>query len=315
MSPSSSRRPQAPSPRPQASRLVVNAMSVDVEEHFHVSVFDGIVPRAAWDTMESRVVANTGRLLSLFDEYGVRATFFVLGWVAERHADLVRRIAGAGHEVASHGYAHRLIYDQTPAAFRLDVRRAKDILEDAAGRRVVSYRAPSYSVTPRSLWALDILVEEGYEYDSSIFPIRHDRYGIPVSGRQPYAIERNGRSLVEVPASTTRVGAVNLPIAGGGYFRLLPYAWTRWGITRVNQREGRPAIFYIHPWEMDPDQPRLPAGRLGRFRHYRNLDKTEARLRRLLTDFTFDTVRSIVDGLEPALAGSDDAAMPLPYAW
>ena len=296
-------------------RLVVNAMSVDVEEHFHVSVFDGIVPRATWDAMESRVVSNTSRLLALFEEYEVRATFFVLGCVAERHPDLVARIAAAGHEVASHGYAHRLIYDQTPSAFRQDVRQAKRILEDAAGRPVVGYRAPSYSITPRSLWALDILVEEGYEYDSSIFPIRHDRYGIPVSARQPYAIERKAGSIIEVPASTTRVGPWNLPIAGGGYFRLLPYWWTRWGIGRVNRTEERPAIFYIHPWEIDPDQPRLPAGRMGRVRHYRNLEKTESRLRRLLADFKFDTVQSIVDGLRRSVPRPEGAAMPLPYAW
>ena len=296
-------------------RPVVNAMSVDVEEHFHVSAFDGIVPRATWNGMDSRVVSNTGRLLALFEEYEVRATFFVLGCVAERHPDLVGRIAAAGHEVASHGHAHRLIYDQTPSAFRQDVRQAKRILEDAAGRPVVGYRAPSYSITPRSLWALDILVEEGYEYDSSIFPIRHDRYGIPVSARQPYAIERQAGSIIEVPASTTRVGPWNLPIAGGGYFRLLPYWWTRWGIGRVNRTEERPAIFYIHPWEIDPDQPRLPAGRLGRVRHYRNLEKTESRLRRLLADFKFDTVQSIVDGLRRSVPRPEGAAMPLPYAW
>ena len=219
---------------------VVNAMSIDVEDYFHVSVFDGIVPRTEWERMESRVVANTTRLLEIFDEFSVRSTFFVLGWVAERHPDLVRAIAGRGHEIASHGYAHRLVYDQTPAAFRADVRRAKQLLEDASGRPVVGYRAPSYSITARSLWALDVLLEEGYQYDSSIFPIRHDRYGIPLSGRQPYAIERNGGTLVEVPGSTTHLGPLNLPVAGGGYFRILPYGWTRWGIDRVNRLERRP---------------------------------------------------------------------------
>ena len=291
---------------------VVNAMSIDVEDYFHVSVFDGIVPRREWERMESRVVANTTRLLDLFDEFHVRSTFFVLGWVAERQPELVRTIAARGHEVASHGYAHRLIYDQTPSAFRDDVRRAKQLLEDAAGRRVVGYRAPSYSITPRSLWALDILLEEGYEYDSSIFPIRHDRYGIPVSDRRPYAIERPHGKLIEVPGSTTPFGPVNLPVAGGGYFRILPYWWTHWGIQRVNQLEHRPAVFYLHPWEIDPDQPRLAAGRLGRFRHYRNLDKTEARLRQLLTDFRFDTMATLVARLVP---GSQQVAYPLPYAW
>jgi polysaccharide deacetylase family protein (PEP-CTERM system associated) len=291
---------------------VVNAMSIDVEDYFHVSVFDGIVPRREWERMESRVVANTTRLLNLFDEFNVRSTFFVLGWVADRHPELVRTIAARGHEVASHGYAHRLIYDQTPGAFRDDVRRAKQLLEDAAGRRVVGYRAPSYSITPRSLWALDVLIEEGYEYDSSIFPIRHDRYGIPVSDRRPYAIERPQGTLIEVPGSTTPFGPVNLPVAGGGYFRILPYWWTHWGIQRVNQLEHRPAVFYLHPWEIDPDQPRLAAGRLGRFRHYRNLDKTEARLRQLLTDFRFDTMAALVARLVP---GNQQVAYPLPYAW
>jgi polysaccharide deacetylase family protein (PEP-CTERM system associated) len=295
-----------------ADGRIVNAMSIDVEDYFHVSVFDGIVPRSAWEAMESRVCRNTERLLDIFDEFGVRSTFFVLGWVAERHPALVKTIARRGHEVASHGYAHRLIYDQTPAAFRDDVRRAKLLLEDASGRPVNGYRAPSYSITPKSLWALDILAEEGYRYDSSIFPIRHDRYGIPVSERQPYRIERNAGPLVEVPGSTTRVGPLNLPIAGGGYFRILPYGWTRWGIARLNRLEQRPAVFYLHPWEIDPDQPRLHAGRLGRFRHYRNLHRTEERLRQLLTDFRFDTVDAVVAQLRDAVP---DAAVALPYFW
>ena len=294
---------------------IVNAMSIDVEDYFHVSVFDGLVPRAKWDDMESRVVANTMRLLEIFREYRVRSTFFILGWVGERHPQLVAAIAGEGHEIASHGYAHRLIYDQTPAAFRDDVRRAKAILEDACGRPVVGYRAPSYSITPRSLWALDVLAEENYEYDSSIFPIRHDRYGIPVSARRPYSIERNGRSLIEVPGSTTKVGPLNLPVAGGGYFRLLPYWWTRWGISRVNDIERRPAVFYLHPWEIDPGQPRLSAGRLSRLRHYRNLEHTEARLRQLLTDFRFDAIDTLVANARTAPLSHGHLTMPLPYSW
>jgi polysaccharide deacetylase family protein (PEP-CTERM system associated) len=291
-------------------------MSIDVEDYFHVSVFDGIVPRSAWDRMESRVVGNTNRLLAIFDEFNVRSTFFVLAWVGERYPDLVRAIAARGHEVASHGYAHRLIYDQTPAAFREDVRRAKGILEDICGKPVVGYRAPSYSITPRSLWALDMLLEEGYEYDSSIFPIRHDRYGIPISGRRPYRIDRDLRHLIEVPGSTTRLGPLNLPVAGGGYFRLLPYWWTRWGISRVNTTERRAAVFYLHPWEIDPEQPKLQAGRLSRFRHYRNLAETETRLRQLLTDFTFDTVRRVVDEARANLrAEHTPSALPLPYTW
>jgi len=273
---------------------VVNALTIDVEDYFQVSAFDRIVERSQWDAMESRVCANTERMLALFAEHGVRGTFFVLGWVAARFPSLVRRIAELGHEVASHGFAHRLIYEQTPEAFREDVRRAKQVIEDAGGCTVAGYRAPSYSVTTRSLWALDVLLEEGYEYDSSIFPIRHDRYGIPGSPRHPYVVSRRSGSLVEVPLSTVRVAAVNLPVAGGGYFRLLPYSWTRWGFRRINRREGRPAVFYLHPWEIDPGQPRLPVDRLTRVRHYRNLRHTEARLHRLLRDFRFAPLRDVL---------------------
>jgi polysaccharide deacetylase family protein (PEP-CTERM system associated) len=294
---------------------VVNAMSIDVEDYFHVSVFDGIVPRSEWERMDSRVCANTERLLDIFDEFETRSTFFVLGWVAERYPDLVRQIASRGHEVASHGYAHRLVYDQTRVAFREDVRRAKSLLEDACGRAVEGYRAPSYSITSRSLWAIDVLIEEGYRYDSSIFPIRHDRYGIPVSDRRPYRIDRPAGVLIEVPGSTTQVGPMNLPVAGGGYFRILPYWWTHWGIARVNALERRPAVFYLHPWEIDPAQPRLHAGRLGRFRHYRNLHDTESRLRRLLADFQFDTVGRLVSEARVTIHQDERAAMPLPYSW
>jgi polysaccharide deacetylase family protein (PEP-CTERM system associated) len=298
-----------------SNKPIVNAMTVDVEDYFHVSVFDGIVPRSEWERMESRVQRNPERLLDIFDEFGVRSTFFVLGWVAERYPALVHTIARRGHEVASHGYAHRLIYDQTPSAFAADVRRAKQVLEDASGRRVIGYRAPSYSITPRSLWALDVLLQEGYEYDSSIFPIKHDRYGIPISDRKPYRIERNWGTLVEVPGSTTRLGPVNLPIAGGGYFRILPYWWARWGIARVNRIERRPVVFYLHPWEIDPGQPRLQASRLGRFRHYRNLDQTEQRLRQLLNDFRFDTLESVVADVRVELPEHGAMSMPLPYCW
>jgi polysaccharide deacetylase family protein (PEP-CTERM system associated) len=292
---------------------IVNAMTVDVEDYFHVSVFDGLVPRERWTELESRVCANTEKLLAIFEEHRVHATFFVLGCVAERFPSLVARIACMGHEVASHGYAHRLIYDQTPLAFREDVRRAKGLLESAASSRVDGFRAPSYSITPRTLWALDVLIDEGYRYDASIFPIRHDRYGIPLSPRHPYVLPRESGSLIEAPASTVRVGPLNLPVAGGGYFRILPYSWTRWGITRINEREGRPAIFYLHPWEVDPAQPRLPAGWLSRFRHYRNLDKTEVRLRRLLRDFRFGQLRQIVASVQSDVAAP--AVEALPYLW
>jgi len=294
---------------------IVNAMTIDVEDYFHVSVFDGTVPRADWPRMESRVERNTERLLEIFDETGVRGTFFVLGCVAERYPNLVQTIARRGHEIASHGYAHRLVYDQTPSAFAEDVRRAKQILEQASGRRVRGYRAPSYSITPRSLWALDILLQEGYEYDSSIFPIKHDRYGIPISDRRPYRIERRIGTLVEIPGSTTRVGPLNLPVAGGGYFRILPYAWARWGIARVNRIERRPVVFYLHPWEIDPGQPRLHASRLGRFRHYRNLNHTEHRLRQLLTDFSFGPLESVVADVLTAAPDEGPMSLSLPYCW
>jgi polysaccharide deacetylase family protein (PEP-CTERM system associated) len=282
--------------RPAAAASRLNAMTVDVEDYFHVSVFERTVARATWESLESRVVTNTERLLDLFDEHAVRGTFFVLGWVAERHPALVRTIAGRGHELASHGYAHRLVYDQTPEIFRDDVRKAKAIIENASGRRVNGYRAPSFSVTKQSLWALDVLLEEGYRYDASIFPVRHDRYGIPDAHRWPHAMTRAGGSLFEVPGSTVRLGGHNLPVAGGGYFRILPYAWTRWGIRRVNRVEGQPAVFYLHPWEIDPRQPRLPASVLGRFRHYRNLHRTEARLRSLMRDFSFGPLETVLAG-------------------
>jgi len=275
---------------------VVNAMTVDVEDYYHVSAFDRTVFRSDWEAMEARVERNTRRLLDLLERFDVRGTFFVLGCVAERHPDLVRAIASHGHEVASHGYGHRLVYEQLPAEFRDDVRRAKRMLEDIVGVPVVGYRAPSYSITGRSLWALDILVDEGHEYDSSIFPVRHDRYGIPDAPRHAYIIRCRNGLLTEVPPSTVRIGSFNLPATGGGYFRILPYAWTRWGIARLNEREQRPAVFYIHPWEIDPDQPRLPADPLSRFRHYRHLGRVEGRLQRLLRDFRFGPLGLLLSG-------------------
>ena len=270
--------------------MIVNAMSIDVEDYFHVSVFDGIVPRSQWGTMESRVVRNTERLLDLFDEFEVHSTFFVLGWVAERFPQLVRDIADRGHEIASHGFHHQLIYLLTPDQFREDVRRAKATIEEAAGCTVRGYRAPSFSIVRDSLWALDVLIEEGHSYDASVFPIHHDRYGIPDASRRAHVIERQSGSIVEVPASTVRFGGANWPIAGGGYFRLLPYQWTKSGIARVNAVDAEPVVFYIHPWEIDPEQPRLPVSRLTRWRHYRGLDQTAARFDQLMKDFRFDTV-------------------------
>ena len=301
---------------PPANRHIVNAMTIDVEDYFHVSVFDGVVPRHQWDGLESRVCANTERILEILDERDVRATFFILGWVAERFPDLVRRIAWAGHEIASHGYAHRLVYDQTPTAFREDVRRAKALLEATAGVPVMGFRAPSYSITARSLWALDILIEEGYTYDTSIFPIHHDRYGIPLSARHPYWIHRDAGSILEIPGSTLRWNGMNLPIGGGGYFRLLPYAWTRWGISQLHRQEQRPAVFYLHPWEIDPDQPRLHTSTLGRMRHYGRLNRTAGRLRRLLSEFSFGPLSSTFVVEAPTeTVGAAGGAVPLPYHW
>jgi polysaccharide deacetylase family protein (PEP-CTERM system associated) len=260
------------------------------------------------------VVANTERLLRIFDELGIKITFFVLGWVAERFPELVRTIAAERHEVASHGYAHRLVYDLTPRMFRDDVRKSKELLEAAAGQPVLGYRAPSYSVTPKSLWALDVLIEEGFRYDASIFPIHHDRYGIPLSPRHPYVLSRQRGDIIEVPATTVQWGPFNFPVAGGGYFRILPYEWTRFGIARVNRVERRPAIFYMHPWEIDPEQPRLSGSLLSRFRHYRNLSQTEARLRQLLADFQFDSMNNILRHLESHVAPRPVSA-PLPYLW
>lgn len=303
-----------PREAPAQDARVVNAMTIDVEDYFHVSVFDGLIPRERWPLLESRVAANTERILEIFDEAGIKATFFILGWVAERYPEVVRQIAWSGHEIASHGYGHRLVYDMTPRQFREDLRRSKSTLEMASGMPVYGYRAPSYSITPRSLWALDVLIQEGFRYDASIFPIHHDRYGLPLTPRHPYVLHRECGSIVEVPGSTIRVGPLNLPVAGGGYFRLLPYEWTRWGIDRLNRVERRPAVFYLHPWEIDPGQPRLEASRLSRFRHYRNLDKTERRLDALLREFRFSTVMAMLERWSITEAGMP-ISPPIPYVW
>jgi polysaccharide deacetylase family protein (PEP-CTERM system associated) len=287
---------------------IVNAMSVDVEDYFHVSAFDGVVSRGHWDTYESRVVANTHRLLELFERTRTSSTFFVLGWVAERYPALVREIVSAGHEVASHGYHHQLAYMLTPQQFREDVRTAKATLEGLTGRPVLGYRAPSYSIVQSNLWALDVLIEEGYSYDASIFPIKHDRYGIPDATRHVHVLTRKSGSLVEFPGSTVRLGGMNLPVSGGGYFRLLPYRWTTWGINRLN-REGMPAMFYVHPWELDPGQPRFEVGALTRVRHYRGLADTSRRLERLLNEFRFAPVSSAMN--LPSMVGAELPSLPL----
>jgi polysaccharide deacetylase family protein (PEP-CTERM system associated) len=277
-----------------------NALTVDVEDYYHVEAFAHVV-REHGSRWEPRVEPNTHRLLDLFQRRGVRATFFVLGRVAVQHPRLVREIARAGHEVASHGFGHELICRQTPAAFRDDVRRGKRVLEDAVGGAVEGYRAPSFSIVRESLWALDVLIDEGFRYDSSIFPVYHDRYGLPDAPRFPHLIRRPGGTIVELPPSTIAVGRVNLPIAGGGYFRLLPYWVFRWGLRRINLREGQVAVFFIHPWEVDPTQPAMPGPTLDVWRHRLNLGRTMSRLDRLLSDFRFDSARQVlsVAGLRP----------------
>lgn len=265
---------------------LVNALTVDVEDYFQVSALAPHFPRHGWDGVPCRVEANVHRLLELFAVHGARATFFTLGWIAERYPELIRRIAAAGHEVASHGHGHQRASEQTPGAFLADIRLAKAILEDLTSRPVVGYRAPSFSIGASNPWAHDCIAEAGYGYSSSVYPVRHDHYGVPDAPRFPYRLP-NG--LLEIPITTARVAGRNWPAGGGGYFRFLPYALSRWQIQRVNDTDGKPAIFYFHPWEVDPEQPRVAqASAKTRFRHYVNLHRTEARLARLLQDFSWD---------------------------
>lgn len=274
---------------------IVNAMTVDVEDYFHVAALAQSIDRSRWHEMEYRAENSTRRLLDLFDESGIKATFFVLGWVAKRSPDLIREIHARGHEVASHGMSHKLVFNQTPEEFSGETYESKALLEDIIGTRVLGYRASTYSITRRSLWALDILKEAGFIYDSSIFPIRHDVYGIPDAPQIPSRIPTpKGASIVEFPMSTAPMLGTRLPVSGGGYFRLLPYWLTRSGLAKLNGQLGRPFIFYLHPWEVDPGQPRIPARLLSRIRHYTNLGRCEARLRRLIGEFRFAPVRDVL---------------------
>lgn len=288
---------------------ISNFLSIDVEDYFQVSAFEKVSPPESWEGCDLRVVANSERILALLDGAGVKATFFVLGWVAERCPQLVRRIAAGGHEIASHGHGHRRVGTLSRADFRDDIRRARGRLEDLGGQPVLGYRAPSYSISRQTPWAFDELLEAGYRYDSSIFPMRHDFYGMADWPRfAGYAVKdgagqwRPGEpgeeeaAILELPISTVRLAGKNLPIAGGGYFRLLPYAVTRWGLKRINESEGKPFVFYLHPWEFDPAQPRFQgAGWKSNFRHYLNLHKTEGRFNKLLGDFRFGTIRAGLD--------------------
>jgi polysaccharide deacetylase family protein (PEP-CTERM system associated) len=262
------------------SRLA--AFSTDVEDYYQAEALRRFFPRETWDGLDDRTEANVERILAILAEHRVRGTFFVLGWTAERHPDLVRRIAAEGHEVASHGYDHELIYRQSVEAFRADVRRARALLQDLSGQKVYGYRAPSYTIVHRTRWALAVLAEEGHRYDSSVFPIRRRKYGIPDAPREPYRIDDAGTSgLIEFPLPAVRIGPMNVPATGGAYLRLLPIAFQTWAVRRL-LGEGKAVVLNIHPWELDPDQPRLPVGPRTRWTHYHNLDRAEGRLRTLL---------------------------------
>lgn len=279
------------------SRTVTNALTIDVEDYFQVSAFAPYIRRDDWDTRECRVERNVDRILGLLEEQDTKATFFTLGWVAERYPAMVRRIVDGGHELASHGYGHQRASDLTPQQLYEDVHRAKTILEDIGGQAVLGYRAPSFSIGTANLWALDTLLEAGYRYSSSIYPVKHDHYGMPDAPRFAHEV-RPG--LIEVPPTTLRLFDRNLPSSGGGFFRLLPYGVSRWMLQQVNSRDAQSAIFYFHPWEIDEGQPRISGiDAKTRFRHYVNIDRNERKLRRLLRDFRWGRMDCIFLG-QPA---------------
>jgi polysaccharide deacetylase family protein (PEP-CTERM system associated) len=289
---------------------MLNALTIDVEDYYQVSAFEKDVARTDWDRYESRVVANTQRVLRSLDEAQTKATFFVLGWVADHHPELVREIHRAGHEIGSHSYWHRLVYEQTPDEFRADLVRSRDVLEQIVGESVTAYRAPSFSITKKSLWALEILCEEGFTCDSSIFPIHHDRYGIPDARAELHQLATPAGSLWEFPAAVMRIAGVNAPVSGGGYFRLYPLPLTIRALRSVNQRRKQPFVFYTHPWEFDPDQPRLRVGSwLSRRRHYLNLSSTERKLRRLLSAFSFGAIRDVIASVLPSAQPTEGLAV------
>ncbi|MBI5720158.1 MAG: DUF3473 domain-containing protein [Burkholderiales bacterium] len=282
---------------------ITNALTIDVEDYFQVSAFARYIRRDEWDSRECRVEGNVNHILDLLARRGTQATFFTLGWVAERYPQVVRRIVAEGHELASHGYGHERASDLDQRAFGEDVTRAKRILEDIAGAPVLGYRAPSFSIGTGNLWAFDVLAQAGYRYSSSIYPIAHDHYGMPDSPRFAYRV---GSGLLEVPVTTVRLLNRNLPSSGGGYFRLLPYAMSRWLIGRVNAADREPAVFYFHPWEIDPGQPRVPGiDARTRFRHYVNIPRMEAKLQQLLEDFRWGRMDHI---FMPRAPGRPEAA-------
>ena len=291
---------------------IANALTVDVEDYFQVSALAPLIRRADWDRIPCRVEQNVDRILDLFAEARARATFFALGWIAERYPGLVRRIVEAGHELASHGYGHLRIHEQTPSEFSQDIRRAKSLLEDLAAAEVKGYRAPSFSIGRNTLWAFDVIAEAGYRYSSSVYPVRHDLYGMPDAPRFPYCPREE---LLEIPVTTAKVLNRNIPAGGGGYFRLLPYTVSRALIRRVNAIDQRPTVFYFHPWELDPAQPRVPGTTLKtRFRHYVNLHRTEPRLLRLLRDFRWRRVDEIFLGAEAAHIRTNARRVSMRYA-
>ena len=274
---------------------ISNGLSVDVEDWFQVGAFEDVIDRGDWDGLTSRVERNVDEILALFGEAGVRATFFTLGWIAERYPQSIRRIAEAGHEIASHGYDHARVFTLDPGKFAEDIRKTREILEDATGQPVIGYRAPSFSIDPRSLWAFDVLAEQGYKYSSSVAPVVHDHYGwreAPRFAFRPVA----GSELIEIPVTTALLGSRRLAAGGGGFFRVLPYGFSRWAIAQVNREDERPAVFYFHPWEVDPRQPRVGnAGLRSKLRHYTNLDKMADKLRKLVREFHWGRMDALAE--------------------
>jgi len=272
---------------------MLNTLTIDLEDYFHVSNFEGHIPRNRWEVMPLRIEESTMKVLELLSLYRIRATFFVLGWIAERMASLIRKIRSEGHEIASHGYDHRLAYEMSPEEFRADIRKSKSAIEDAIGESICGYRATSYSIIRRNLWCLQILSEEGFLYDSSIFPVFHDRYGVPAWDRFPKLVKGNNFSIFEVPPSTLKIFGYNLPIAGGGYLRLFPIQFIAYCIKRINMVENNPAVVYFHPWELDPEQPRMNLSFVKAFRHYNNLSNTANKVAFLLKNFKFSSISEI----------------------
>ncbi|MDO4628892.1 MAG: DUF3473 domain-containing protein [Planctomycetia bacterium] len=273
-----------------------NAFTVDVEDFYQVSAFEKFISRSDWEDYPQRILESLPRILDVMAEFETLGTFFILGWQAEKHPELIRKIANAGHEIGFHSFSHALIYEMNRADFQEEVRHGKKLLEDVTGKKVEAFRAPSFSITKKSLWALDVLAEEGFRYDSSIFPIYHDRYGIPDAPREIHARETEYGKIWEFPPSAIAFRGMNLPVSGGGYFRLYPYVVTKHFLSGINRKEGRPFMFYVHPWEVDPEQPRLPFGsRATQFRHRVGLGRNLAKIRKLLRDFSFCTLSEVIN--------------------